>query len=454
MITRILALLFAFCLPAIAATPSYKAFIGAGGITVTSNPPNGTIVIDGTAISAGALPDYAITNEQAGVTFTNKADLRQEGDVVGISGDFWTLPNITLLSGNVFEFGGDAAPTTGAGRFAWDNNAWAGGRGALQFNDGTANTYLIGVLASDTPSSGQVLMFNSGGTITWEEFIALSTFLTSSNDLAALASGGVAPGSSSFIPFNQGGAFDATNRLVYDRTNEQIYIKATSATGFLGPTGVGTIGNTVFNVAINSANVWTFNTDGAFAPAVGDAYNLGASAKRIATVYSASNNVSSGISTPLLNIAGTSPGLFGLASTNGVNTYIKAGASNSVLVTNIVGLVHRSAASVMALDWNLCQDLSVTNRIAAATTIVNTNTADGQTSCISIIGEAASGTDRVVTIIPMLGDLIVDGNNFATAPALSYSFTLTNGYMAEIWQRTRRLLGTNTMDIALRLKKY
>jgi hypothetical protein len=51
---------------AFGAVPDYKAFRGIGGITVVSNPPNGTIVIDGSGISAGALPSYGLTNEQTG----------------------------------------------------------------------------------------------------------------------------------------------------------------------------------------------------------------------------------------------------------------------------------------------------------------------------------------------------------------------------------------------------
>jgi hypothetical protein len=62
-----------------------------------------------------------------------------------------------------------AAPTTDAfGEIAGDNNIWGVGRGAVQFYDGTANTYLVGVLASDTPANGQVPTWNTGGTITWE----------------------------------------------------------------------------------------------------------------------------------------------------------------------------------------------------------------------------------------------------------------------------------------------
>lgn len=63
-----------------------------------------------------------------------------------------------------------AAPTTDAfGEVAGDNNAWATGRGTLQIFDGTANTYAVNVLASDTPTNGQVPKWNTGGTITWED---------------------------------------------------------------------------------------------------------------------------------------------------------------------------------------------------------------------------------------------------------------------------------------------
>lgn len=62
-----------------------------------------------------------------------------------------------------------AAPTTDAfGEIAGDNNAWAAGRGAIQWFDGTANTYIIGALVSDAPANGECIKWNTGGTITWE----------------------------------------------------------------------------------------------------------------------------------------------------------------------------------------------------------------------------------------------------------------------------------------------
>lgn len=82
-----------------------------------------------------------------------------------------SLPATIDLGGKTsFEFPNAAAPTTDAfGECAGDDNAHAASRGALQCFDGTANTWLIGALSSDTPSNGQVPKWNTGGTITWED---------------------------------------------------------------------------------------------------------------------------------------------------------------------------------------------------------------------------------------------------------------------------------------------
>lgn len=78
---------------------------------------------------------------------------------------FGTSPAFTTN----FTFANSSSPTTSSvAQTAFDTDAWASGRGAVQLYDGTAATYLVGVLASDTPSDGQVPRWNTGGTITWE----------------------------------------------------------------------------------------------------------------------------------------------------------------------------------------------------------------------------------------------------------------------------------------------
>lgn len=71
-------------------------------------------------------------------------------------------------SGNPKIDGGATPSLSTFGQLSSDNNAWATGRGALLFNDGTAGTFLVGTLSADTPTDGQVPKWNTGGTITWE----------------------------------------------------------------------------------------------------------------------------------------------------------------------------------------------------------------------------------------------------------------------------------------------
>lgn len=79
-----------------------------------------------------------------------------------------TVTNAAIFNGSL-QLPIGAAPTTDAfGEIAGYNDAWAAGRGVVQFWDGTANTYLVGVLASDVPTNGQVPTWNTGGMVTWE----------------------------------------------------------------------------------------------------------------------------------------------------------------------------------------------------------------------------------------------------------------------------------------------
>lgn len=66
-----------------------------------------------------------------------------------------------------------ASPTTSVtGDIAFDTNAWASGRGAMQVWDGTANTYVVAVLASSTAVNGYRPKWNTGGTVTWDPIYA------------------------------------------------------------------------------------------------------------------------------------------------------------------------------------------------------------------------------------------------------------------------------------------
>ena len=210
--------------PAWAATSTFSVAGSngfAGSFTNATNPVltistsiTGVLVGNGTAISAGVDgTDFSLINA---VSCTNQVMTALTAAGVGtcssINNAFWSGADLTVANGGtgLSTFGGtnhilytsaadtltseaaftyDAStntfttdngiistslripngtgPTTdAAGEIAFDTDAWT--RGAVQAFDGTANTYLVGVLASDAPSSGQVPQWNTGGTITWE----------------------------------------------------------------------------------------------------------------------------------------------------------------------------------------------------------------------------------------------------------------------------------------------
>ena len=90
----------------------------------------------------------------------------QSGDLF-VAGDTYTSGNV-FVGGNLLTTVTTSPTTTGTSGMAFDSNAMATGRGAYQINDGTANTYAIAALASDTPANGDIPQFNTGGTVTWE----------------------------------------------------------------------------------------------------------------------------------------------------------------------------------------------------------------------------------------------------------------------------------------------
>lgn len=100
-----------------AANPDYKSFKGIGGIIIVSNPPQGDITIDGSGISAGALPDYAVTNNDTRtinllgtVTFTTRmtSTVAQAGSVV--AGQY---TNTSLPTNAFMRIGPGGIMTTG-----------------------------------------------------------------------------------------------------------------------------------------------------------------------------------------------------------------------------------------------------------------------------------------------------------------------------------------------------
>lgn len=163
--------------------------------------------------------------------------------------------SFSFIGANLVDFGSSlvmelpnaAAPTVDAfGEIAADNNFYAAGRGAILHYDGTSATALVGVLTSDTPSDGQVPMFNTGGTVTWETKVGLTETQTLTNKR---------------ITKRVVSASDATSVTPNADTSDITHQTNTQATGTLtmnAPTGTPTDGQS-WMFRIDSTNVQTFS---------------------------------------------------------------------------------------------------------------------------------------------------------------------------------------------------
>lgn len=110
-------------------------------------------------------------NTTSARTITGTANEVSVADGNGVSANpTISLPaDISLAGKTSFRLIDGSGPTTdAAGETAFDNNAWAASRGAVQVFDGTANTYVVAALASDTPANGETPVWNTDGTVTWE----------------------------------------------------------------------------------------------------------------------------------------------------------------------------------------------------------------------------------------------------------------------------------------------
>lgn len=99
---------------------------------------------------------------------------------------------------------------------------------------------------------------------------------------------------------------------------------------------------------------------------------------------------------------------YSITGTSGVPVVTQAAASNSVPVTNVVGLIHRAAAVYIEVDCNREQDIQITNRLAANTIVNWLNAAQGQTYQLRFTGAASGGADYYVTNTFPSGWLVVN----------------------------------------------
>ncbi len=146
----------------------------------------------------------------------------------------------------------------------------------------------------------------------------------------------------------------------------------------------------------------------------------------------------------VINGASTVAGYTILSGTNDVPVVTQAAASNSVPVTNIVGLIHRAAAVYIEVDCNREQDIQITNRLAANTIVNWLNAAQGQTYQLRFTGAASGGSDYYVTNTFPSGWLVVNQSTNAAPLAVQLPLLVGDGTGGELNMRAyKHVTGTN-----------
>lgn len=306
---------------------------------------------------------------------------------------------------------------------------------------------------------------------------ANTVITTNSGVLVLTSSGGSGSpgGTTTTIQYNQGGSFAGSSNYVYDQANQFVDLWGTAVSqrmtvGYTnGSTGItnshkinGLYATSVHGTGENSlgitgagvANTATVGTN-YLRPGANNHADLGVTYALWRSLYLSSNAIVGGnlTVTGAVSVVGiaTEPSSLALSGTNNISSYYKAANSNSVAITNIVGLLHKASASVIVLDCNHGNNFQITNQLGQATSLIVTNLAQGQT--ISISGDA-DGTSRVVTIIPHLGYLVRDYDAFGVAAAANKAITVTNGNTFEVSILAKWSFATNFADIVTRQAKY
>jgi len=195
--------------------------LGAGG--GGGAPDDATYITqtaNGTLSAEQALSSLATGIVQVTTTTGVLSSVTDSAGVAALISDETGLGVLAFSASPVFStditLPNSATPTTATvAKAAFDTNAWATDRGAIQIHDGTANTFVVAALVSDTPSDGQVPTWNTGGTVTWE---------------TPSGGGGGAPDDATYITQTANGTLSAEQALSSLATG---IVQVTTTTGVL-----------------------------------------------------------------------------------------------------------------------------------------------------------------------------------------------------------------------------
>ena len=175
--------------------------------------------------------------------------------------------------------------------------------------------------------------------------------------------------------------------------------------------------------------------------------NYGSGSSNMVTAEIGRLNITNGIS--MTGPAGEASELQ-MFCTNSVAVVTRIAPSNSVPVTNVVGLVHKAYAAYIAVNCNLEQDVHITNRIAGNVIVDWLNAAQGQTLKLRLHGAASGGTDYFVTNTFPSGWLVANQSSNTAPLAVQLPVSVLDGTGTELNIRNYRLFtGTNNIAGAI-----
>lgn len=419
--------------------------------------------------AVGTIPGKEITIYDEGKTAsgTNIWITSIDGNLINRS-ILWT--NITLDAGSL---------TLISTPFGWQikGSPASSGSGENNVNGETSvtNSTRMGLVAGKSGVTNLLRSVQGGnGIVTTNQ----GTNIVFAIDPSVVSSPG---GAQPMLQMTLGGAFTGTTNLTYDNTNMAIGLGIAGARPRtrleIGDTGSGnltaiTVGSTLNGPSTNFISAYSFTSS--------DAVVFKAKASALATASVDTNSFYPGqtnhtdlglwelpwrtnhsivvrakSSVQVDGVPGASPGFVILPATNQTQqAVVQAAHQMSVNVTNVWGLLHKSSASVIEHNANQFHRLTVTNRLTAATSLILTNTSDGQLLSGVIPGEVSGGTSRTLAFIPNTGQLVACLDDFGTALATSYTITVTNGNAVAYSDEILRVNGTNIHHIVTRQFKH
>ena len=145
--------------------------------------------------------------------------------------------------------------------------------------------------------------------------------------------------------------------------------------------------------------------------------------------------------------SGTGSPVLQLFATNNNAVVMGIAISNSVMITNLVGQLHKANAVYIELDCNHGNDFHITNRIAQNTIVNWLNPSQGQTLSLRLHGAVSGGTDYFVTNTFPTSWLVANQSSNSAPVAIQLPVSVLDGTGAELNIRPYRLF-TGSTNIA------